>query len=92
MPIFSADPIAGVIVTDWYAVPGNNGAKPTERFKTNVFIMDTTLRADALRVSIFRQELTPDGWIDAKVNPATAREVENAILTRARELRLNSIK
>jgi len=91
MPIFSADPIAGVIVTDWYGVPASNNTSPTERFKTNVFIMDTTLRADALRVSVFRQQLTPNGWVDAKVNPATAREVENAILTRARELRLNSI-
>ncbi len=87
MPIFSADPIAGIIISDWYGNPST----PNERFKTNVFILDTALRADALRVSVFKQQLTPAGWIDAQVNPATARELENAILTRARELRLNSI-
>ncbi len=88
MPIFSADPIAGVIISDWYGNPNT----PNERFKTNVFILDTALRADALRVSVFKQELTPAGWLDAGVNPATEREIENAILTRARELRLNSIE
>ena len=49
-------------------------------------------RADALRVSVFRQVQGEDGaWTDASVNPATAREIENAILTRARQLRLNQI-
>jgi len=88
LPVFSADPIAGLIITDWYVNP----EAPTERFKTNVYILDSALRADALRVSVFRQERTEDGgWIDAAVNPATPNEIENAILTRARQLRLNVI-
>lgn len=87
MPIEDADPVAGLITTEWYANPNT----PTERFKTNVYILDTALRADALRVSIFRQQLSELGWIDTTINPATAREIENAILTRARELRLNSL-
>ena len=88
LPVFSADPIAGLIITDWYINP----EAPTERFKTNVYILDAALRADALRVSVFRQERAEDGqWIDATVNPSTAREIENAILTRARQLRLNVI-
>ena len=85
MPIFTADPIGGLIITDWYA-PAQN-----ERLKANVYILDTALRADALRVSVFKQNLTQNGWVDTPVNPATAREIENAILTRARQLRLNSI-
>jgi len=88
LPVFSADPIAGLIITEWYINP----ELPAERFKTNVYILDNVLRADALRVSVFRQERQEDGgWIDASVNPATAREIENAILTRARQLRLNVI-
>lgn len=88
LPVFSADPIAGLIITDWYTNP----EAPTERFKTTVYILDTALRADALRVSVFRQERSEtNDWIDASVNPATAREIENAILTRARQLRLNII-
>jgi hypothetical protein len=88
LPVFSADPISGLIITDWYVNP----EAPAERFKTNVYILDSALRADALRVSVFRQERAETGeWIDATVNPATAREIENAILTRARQLRLNVI-
>ncbi len=88
LPIFSADPIAGLVITDWYVNP----EAPTERFKTNVYILDSALRADALRVSVFRQERSETGeWVDATVNPATGREIENAILTRARQLRLNVI-
>lgn len=89
LPVFSADPIAGLIITDWYVNPES----PGERFKTNVYILDAALRADALRVSVFRQTQGPEGaWTDASVNPATAREIENAILTRARQLRLNQIE
>ena len=92
MPLLTADPVAGVITTDWYANP----QAPSERFKANVYVLDTALRADALRVSVFKQvpAQLPDGqvlWQDAPVNPATAAELENAILTRARELRLNSL-
>ncbi|MEO1241491.1 MAG: DUF3576 domain-containing protein [Pseudomonadota bacterium] len=88
LPVASADPIAGLIITDWYVNP----ELPNERFKTTVYILDSALRADALRISVFRQERLEDGgWIDAAVNPATAREIENAVLTRARQLRLNVI-
>jgi len=91
LPVFSADPIAGLIITDWYSNPES----PAERFKVSVYILDSALRADALRVSVFRQEQTEavssGAWADASVNPATGREIENAILTRARQLRLNQI-
>ncbi|MEO0397873.1 MAG: DUF3576 domain-containing protein [Pseudomonadota bacterium] len=88
LPVFSADPIAGLIITDWYANPES----PQERFKLSVYILDSALRADALRVAVFRQLQNPEGaWIDSTTNPATGREIENAILTRARQLRLNQI-
>ncbi len=88
LPVFSADPIAGLIITDWYANPES----PQERFKVSVYILDSALRADALRVAVFRQLQNPEGaWIDSTINPATSREIENSILTRARQLRLNQI-
>lgn len=89
LPVFKADPISGLIITDWYSNPD----APNEQFKVSVYILDTALRADALRVSVFRQTKDPvsGGWVEAGVNPATAREIENAILTRARQLRLNQI-
>lgn len=87
MPLSSADPFGGVIITDWYAPPES----PTERFKMSIFIMDRTLRSDGIRVSVFRQVQTTGGdWADASVDPKTALDMENAILTRAREMRMSS--
>jgi hypothetical protein len=88
LPVMRADPVSGLLLTDWYSNPET----PDERFKASVYILDTALRADALRVSVFRQQKDATGqWVEASVNPATGREIENAILTRARQLRLNQI-
>jgi len=82
MPLDQVDPFGGVIITEWYANP----QVPTERFKAYVYILDTNLRADGLKVSIFKQAQTAGGWQDANVDADTSRQIENAILTKAREL------
>lgn len=82
MPLDQTDVYGGVIVTDWYSNP----QVPTERFKANVYILDSNLRADGLKVSIFKQTQSGGGWKDANVDGDTARQIENAILTKAREL------
>ncbi|NNU15659.1 DUF3576 domain-containing protein [Parvularcula sp. ZS-1/3] len=87
MPIAMVDPVAGVVTTDWFA----SQQAPDERFRVNVLVLDTALRADALRVNVFKQVRVGGQWSDASSNPNTAREIENAILTRARELRLNAV-
>jgi len=85
MPLNSADPFGGVIITDWYSPPET----PNERFKATVYILDRRLRADGLRVSVFRQRRTGSNqWDDATVGKNTAVSMEDAILTRARELRI----
>ena len=85
MPLAEVDPFGGVIITDWYANP----QMPTERFKLTVYILDTRLRADALSVNVFRQVRDETGgWIDAETATETSVEIENAILTRARQLRI----
>jgi len=87
MPLQSADPFGGVIITDWYS-PAET---PDERFKVNVYILGRVLRADGLKVSVFRQTRDSSGqWHDAPVGPEVATEFENAVLTRARELRLRT--
>ncbi len=87
MPLSSADPYGGVIITDWYVNP----EKPDERFKATVYILDSRLRADGLNVAIFRQVRDAKGtWTEAQVNAQTEVDVENAILTRARQVRLSS--
>jgi hypothetical protein len=88
MPLASADPFGGVIITDWYSDP----TTPNERFKATVYILDTRLRADALNVSIFRQQQVNGAWADAAVDPETEIQIENAILTRARQLRLSTVR
>ncbi len=88
MPLESADPFGGVIITDWYSAP----TTPNERFKATVYILDTRLRADALNVSIFRQTNNGGSWADASVDPDTEIQIENAILQRARELRLSNVR
>ena len=83
MPLASADPFGGVIITDWYQPPTG----PGERFKATGYILGRQLRADGVRVAVYRQVLQGGQWADAPVSPATTGEIENKVLARARELR-----
>jgi hypothetical protein len=88
-PVSSADPFGGVIITDWYAPPET----PRERFKFNIFILGRALRADGVRVSIFKQILNARGeWQQAVLQTDTPALVENSILTRAQQFRAGSLK
>ena len=87
LPLVSADPFGGVIITDWYSTP----SAPDERLKVTVYIMDRSLRADGLKVVVFRQTRNGNVWQDAQPSPDTAHKLEDSILTRARELRLASL-
>ena len=86
-PLLQADSAGGVIVTDWYARPEN----PGERVKMTVTVLDTDLRADAVRVAASRQVNQGGGWVDAPVQAATVQKLEDIILTKARELRRQAI-
>lgn len=85
LPLSSADPFGGVIITDWYAPPES----PEERFKVTVYILGRELRSDGVRVAVFRQKReNGTEWLDANTGENTSTSLENAILTRARELRV----
>ena len=89
MPLASADPFGGVILTDWHATPD----APGERFKLNIRILGRGLRADGINVSTFRQIQDRSGsWINARIPTATNEKIANAILSKARELRHRSIQ
>ncbi len=88
MPLASADPWGGVIITDWYSNP----AKPDERLKATVYILDTRLRADGVSAAVFRETNASGAWISAPVSPDTNIALENAILAKAREIRLSTIE
>jgi hypothetical protein len=86
MPLASADPFGGVIITDWYSPTGSTD----ERFKANAYILGRQLRSDGLRIAVFRQVLQNGQWVDAPVSPTTASEIEDKVLARARQLREQS--
>jgi hypothetical protein len=83
LPLTSADPFGGVIITDWYAPP----SAPDERFRATAYILGRQLRSDGVRVTVFRQVRQGNGWVDAPAAPSTATDLENQVLARARELR-----
>lgn len=86
MPLVTADPFGGVINYDWYT----DARTPNERFKATVFILDSRLRADALNVTITKEVRDANGqWLVQPVSPQTETDLENAILTRARQLNLS---
>src|SRR6202042_1680337 len=75
IPLVSADPFGGVIITDWYTT----AESPPERMKVQITILDRELRADGVRVSVFKQQQaakTGSSWVDAQVDPRTNTEIE----------------
>ena len=86
-PLAQSDSNGGVIVTEWYANPSN----PSERVKVSATILDSDLRADALRVTAAREVLQNGQWLAAPVTAATVQRLEEIILTRARDLRRAAI-
>jgi len=87
MPLVSADPFGGVIITDWYAPPET----PQERFKLNVYILGKELRAEAVRVTVFHQKETNGQWQDVGSERQTGNELEDTILARAEKLRSQAL-
>jgi hypothetical protein len=87
MPLASADPFGGVIITEWYQPPGAGA----ERFKAAAYILGRTLRADGVRVSVYRQVMQGGQWVDAPVAANTGTELENKVLARARDLRAQQV-
>lgn len=88
VPLVSADPFGGVIITDWYTSSPN--AK--ERFKFNIMIIGASLRSDAVKVSAFKQVKDAHGvWKDSPITPQFSRDLEDKILLKAREIKVNSL-
>jgi Domain of unknown function (DUF3576) len=87
LPVESADPIGGLIVYDWKSFAD----APGERIKATVFILDSRLRADGVKVSVYRQVDQNGTWADAGVDAETGQQLENKILERARLLKASEI-
>ncbi len=75
MPIEAADPFSGVIVYGYGTPPGSNRA-----YRATVFIRDPALDARSLNVAMVSRS--------GPASTETIRAIEDAILTRARQLRI----
>ena len=85
MPLISADPFSGIIITDWYTDHNN----PNERCKLNIFIKGVEMRTNNLKVNSFCQRLSDSGnWIDLEINKTNNAKLENAILNKAKKIKL----
>ena len=86
MPLSSTDPFAGIIITDWYIVENNLD----ERCKLNIFIKGKDLKTDNLKVSSFCQSLKNNQWVNKAQRIQDNIRLENAILNKAKKLKLTS--
>ncbi len=86
MPLTSADPFGGIIITDWYAEQNESD----QRCKINIFIKGVELKTENLKVNSFCQKLNEKNvWIDQKINQENNIKLENAILNKAKKIRLS---
>tara|TARA_B100001123_G_scaffold369626_1_gene431414 strand:+ start:49 stop:654 length:606 start_codon:yes stop_codon:yes gene_type:complete len=85
MPISSADPFSGVIITDWYT--GKDSA--LQRCKLNVFIKGMELKSSNLDVNSFCQKNMDGTWVDIENNNQNDIKIENAILNKAKKIKLS---
>jgi hypothetical protein len=81
LPLVSADALGGLVIYDWKSFEG----APAERIKATVYILDSRLRADGVKVN------TEGTWTDAAVDSETGQQLENKILERARLLKASEI-
>jgi len=88
MPLESADPFGGVIITDWYS----NSETSKEKFKIVAYIIGKELRVDAIKVSVFKKiKNSNDEWVDKKTNQILSNKIEDAILTSARKYKIENV-
>ncbi len=86
MPLSSADQVGGTIITDWYSTLNNE----KERCKLNIFITGINLKTENLRVVSFCQEYKDPTWVNKEMDKTNNIKIENAILNRAKKLKLQS--
>ncbi|MDR0484583.1 MAG: DUF3576 domain-containing protein [Alphaproteobacteria bacterium] len=82
MPLVSADPFAGVIITDWYSL------SETEKYKMDIYILEENLTSNTVQVKVFKQIKSGGTWVNTAVSSDVATKLEDAILNTARQLRI----
>tara|TARA_B100002051_G_C16659733_1_gene598467 strand:+ start:592 stop:1215 length:624 start_codon:yes stop_codon:yes gene_type:complete len=85
MPIASADPFGGIIITDWYSTEKN----PKERCKLNIFIRGAELKTENLKVNSFCENKINNDWVNSSIKDEDNIKIENAILNKAKKFKLS---
>ena len=83
IPLDDIDTFGGTIVTEWYQL----NKKSDERIKMTAFVLDRELRADGIRVVVYVQKRIENNWQDSGTDSEMGKQIEELILTRAREIR-----
>ena len=86
IPLDDVDTFGGTIVTEWYQLKKSSD----ERIKMAAFILDRELRADGIRVVVYVQKRVGNNWQDSGTDIDMGKQMEELILTRAREIRASS--
>ena len=87
IPLGDVDTFGGTIVTEWYQVD----AADEERIKLAIFVLDRELRSDGIRVVVYVQKRQGGVWSDHGIDTEMGLQLEELILTRAREIRATSV-
>jgi len=83
IPLDDVDTFGGTIVTEWYQLNETSD----ERIKMTAFVLDRELRADGIRVIVYVQKRIGNSWQDSGTDSEMGKQIEDLILTRAREIR-----
>ena len=83
IPLDDVDTFGGTIVTEWYQLKKTSN----QRIKLAAFILDRELRADGIRVVVYVQKRIGNNWQDSGTDSEMGKQMEELILTRAREIR-----
>lgn len=83
LPLEQTDESSGLIVTGWGSVEGSS-----QVYRATVLVAEPQLDASVLKVAVFRRS----GTREIPAAAETVIQVENAILARARELRIRDVR
>ena len=83
-PLSNVDSKSGLIITDWYT----SEKKPSERFKITVLLLSQNIRADSVKVSVHRQIIRQNRWVNKNIDSKKPIAIERKIIQRAIELNL----
>ena len=85
-PLISTDAFGGTIISDWYINPKTKNKK----IKLAVFVKSRELRSNGISVKVYVKTLEKNKWSETTIDEDLGLKIEEIILNKAREMRLNT--